>query len=112
MSQNMTTQRVTQDHIGPHRTTKGIIGIVASVIAYGHRLWSSPMAIAYGHRLWSSPMAIAYGHRLWSSPMAIAYGHRLWSSLRGHNLLINISHHIDQPINLNLFSITVVSNRP
>ncbi len=86
MSQNMTTQRVTQDHIGPHRTTKGIIGIVASVIAYGHRLWSSPMAIAYGHRL--------------------------WSSLRGHNLLINISHHIDQPINLNLFSITVVSNRP
>ncbi len=86
MSQNMTTQRVTQDHIGPHRTTKGIIGIVASVIAYGHRLWSSPMAIAYGHRL--------------------------WSSLRGHNLLINISHHIDQPINLDLFSITVVRNRP
>ena len=74
MSQNMTTQRVTQDHIGPHRTTKGIIGIVASVIAYGHRLWSSPMAIAYGHRLWSSPMVIAYGHRLWSSPMVILKG--------------------------------------
>lgn len=45
MSQNMATQRVTQDHIGPQR---GTIGIVASVIAYGHRLWSSPMVILKG----------------------------------------------------------------
>jgi hypothetical protein len=49
-------------------------------IAFGGRLWGSPLEVAFEGRLRGSPLGVAFGGRLWGWPSGVAFRGRLRES--------------------------------